>query len=166
MPCATSPCEALTTMPTPQRAGCQLYPLFGGRTKSEAWQPGYAARFDPDIVPVAEYLPNLTGGQFRLHPMFEDKMTESQFPRGPLAGVRVVEIAGIGPGPFAAMVLSDLGATVIRVDRAGHVPPAGANLTPGQDVLTRGRQSVGVDLKHPDGLETVLRLVETADVLL
>src|SRR5688500_10783352 len=93
-------------------------------------------------------------------------MTESQFPRGPLAGVRVVEIAGIGPGPFAAMLLSDLGATVIRVDRAGHVPPAGANLKPGQDVLTRGRQSVGVDLKHPDGVETVLRLVESADVLL
>ena len=93
-------------------------------------------------------------------------MTESQFPRGPLAGVRVVEIAGIGPGPFAAMLLSDLGATVIRVDRAGHVPPAGANLKPGQDVLTRGRQSLGVDLKHPDGVETVLRLVETADVLL
>ena len=64
------------------------------------------------------------------------------------------------------MLLSDLGATVIRVDRAGHVPPAGANLQPGRDVLARGRRSVGVDLKNPDGLATVLRLVEGADVLL
>ncbi|HEX2213811.1 MAG TPA: CoA transferase, partial [Mycobacterium sp.] len=66
-------------------------------------------------------------------------MTQSQPRTGPLRGIRVVEIAGIGPGPFAAMQLSDLGATVIRVDGAGHVPPAGANLTAGQDVLTRGR---------------------------
>ena len=94
-------------------------------------------------------------------------MTSSQSERsGPLAGVRVVEIAGIGPGPFAAMLLSDLGADVIRVDRTGAVPPAGANLQPGQDVLARGRRSVGVDLKHPDGLATVLRLVAGADVLL
>ena len=94
-------------------------------------------------------------------------MTPGQFHRtGPLAGVRVVEIAGIGPGPFAAMLLSDLGADVIRIDRAGHVPPAGANLKPGMDVLARGRRSVGVDLKHPDGVGTVLRLLEDADVLL
>lgn len=92
-------------------------------------------------------------------------MTLSQSAGGPLRGIRVMEIAGIGPGPFAAMLLSDLGATVIRVDRAGHVPPAGANLVPGQDVLARGRQSVGVDLKHPDGVATVLKLVESADVL-
>ena len=92
-------------------------------------------------------------------------MTQSQPRSGPLRGIRVVEIAGIGPGPFAAMLLSDLGATVIRVDRAGHVPPAGANLEPGQDVLTRGRQSIGVDLKHPEGVETALRLVATSDVL-
>src|SRR3712207_2269056 len=85
---------------------------------------------------------------------------------GPLQGLRVVEIAGIGPGPFAAMLLSDLGADVVRVDRAGHVPPAGANIPPSGDVLVRGRRSVGVDLKHPDGLAAVLRLVEGADVLL
>jgi alpha-methylacyl-CoA racemase len=85
---------------------------------------------------------------------------------GPLSGIRVVEIAGIGPGPFAAMLLADLGADVVRLDRAGHVAPAGANLAPGQDVLARGRRSVGVDLKHPRGVEVALRLVDTADVLI
>jgi alpha-methylacyl-CoA racemase len=83
---------------------------------------------------------------------------------GPLAGVRVVEVAGIGPGPFCAMVLADLGAEVIRVDRAGAV---GAE--PGSaayDVLGRGRRSVAVDLKAPGGPEVVLRLVEQADALL
>ena len=93
-------------------------------------------------------------------------MTLSQQRSGPLRGIRVVELAGIGPGPFAAMVLSDLGADVVRVDRAGYVPPAGARLQPGQDVLSRGRRSVGIDLKNPAGVGAVLRLVETADVLL
>jgi alpha-methylacyl-CoA racemase len=85
--------------------------------------------------------------------------------RGPLTGIRVLELAGIGPAPFAAMLLGDLGADVVRLDRAVHVPGAGADLRPGQDVLTRGRRSVGVDLKSPDGLEVVLRLCEGADVL-
>jgi len=83
---------------------------------------------------------------------------------GPLQGIRVIEIAGIGPGPFAAMMLADMGAEVLRVDRADKVRsplPDGPN----SDVLARGRRSVGVDLKHPDGVETVLRLVERADVL-
>ena len=93
-------------------------------------------------------------------------MTDSQFRSGPLTGVRVVELASIGPGPFAAMLLSDLGADVVRVDRAGHVPPAGANLQPASDVLARGRRSLGVDLKHPAGVGAVRRLIETADVLI
>jgi alpha-methylacyl-CoA racemase len=83
---------------------------------------------------------------------------------GPLQGIRVIEIAGIGPGPFAAMMLADMGADVIRVDRSGNVKdeiPTGAN----SDLLARGRRSVGVDLKHSEGVETVLRLVEQADVL-
>jgi alpha-methylacyl-CoA racemase len=84
---------------------------------------------------------------------------------GPLAGVRVIEIAGIGPGPFAAMLLSDLGADVVRVDRAQAATGAVAGPPPG-DLLNRGRRSVGVDLKNPRGVETVLRLVESADVLL
>ena len=83
---------------------------------------------------------------------------------GPLSGVKIVEIAGIGPGPFAGMVLSDLGADVIRVDRAQTVNPDNfgrKNLEP----LYRGRRSVGVDLKNPEGVETVLQLVERADAL-
>jgi alpha-methylacyl-CoA racemase len=84
---------------------------------------------------------------------------------GPLEGVRVIEIAGIGPGPFAAMLLSDLGADVVRVDRAQSATGAQPGPPPG-DLLNRGRRSVGVDLKHPRGVETVLRLVESADVLL
>ncbi|NUP45870.1 MAG: CoA transferase [Catenulispora sp.] len=81
---------------------------------------------------------------------------------GPLQGLKVVEIAGIGPGPFAAMLLADLGAEVLRVDR-----PGGGGLSLGErDVLNRGRRSVAVDLKHPGGAEVVLRLVEQADVLI
>ena len=85
-------------------------------------------------------------------------------PPGPLAGLRVVELAGLGPAPFCAMVLADLGAEVIRLERAGQPPPTGA--PDRRLVLTRGRPSVGVDLKHPDGAALVLRLVERADVLL
>ena len=84
--------------------------------------------------------------------------------QGPLSRYRVIEIAGIGPGPFSAMMLADMGAEVIRVDRAQSV--AGRDpAEPSRDVLNRGRRSVGVDLKHPDGVETVLKLVEQADAL-
>ncbi len=82
---------------------------------------------------------------------------------GPLSGIKVVEIAGIGPGPFAAMMLADMGADVVRVDRAQSV--AGNFDRPNLEVLNRGRRSIGVDLKHPEGVETVLRLVEQADAL-
>lgn len=84
---------------------------------------------------------------------------------GPLEGVKVVELAGLGPGPFAAMLLSDLGAEVVRVDRAQSAR-GGNPEAPPADVLLRGRQSIAVDLKHADGVETVLRLVERADVLI
>src|SRR5437879_5610852 len=80
---------------------------------------------------------------------------------GPLQGLRVIEMAGIGPGPFTAMMLADMGADVVRVDRPG----SGAG-DPTRDVLNRGRRSVAVDLKHPDGVATVLRLVEQADALI
>ncbi|MCI4061108.1 CoA transferase [Micromonospora sp. R77] len=82
-------------------------------------------------------------------------------PSGPLTGVRVVELAGIGPGPFAAMMLADLGADVVRVDRTS---PAGFGSPPG-DLLNRGRRSVAVDLKSPGGREVVLALVAGADAL-
>jgi len=80
--------------------------------------------------------------------------------RGPLRGIRVVEIAGIGPGPHACTILADLGADVIRIDRAG----SGSALGP-DDVATRGRPSVALDLKHPDAVAAVLALVADADVL-
>ena len=81
---------------------------------------------------------------------------------GPLAGLRVVELAGIGPGPFAAMLLADLGADVVRVDR----PDARSLLGPAEkDLLNRGRRSVALDLKRPEGVAAVLDLVRSADVL-
>ncbi|MFD0154623.1 CaiB/BaiF CoA transferase family protein [Streptomyces sp. NPDC055721] len=82
---------------------------------------------------------------------------------GPLAGVRVVELAGIGPGPFAAMLLADLGADVVRVDRPGG---AGLGIDPARDLTNRNKRSVLVDLKAEDGPATVLDLVARADVLI
>jgi alpha-methylacyl-CoA racemase len=81
---------------------------------------------------------------------------------GPLSGIRVIEIAGLGPGPFAAMMLADMGADVLRVDRVrAHKPTA-----PSLDLLARGRPSAGIDLKHPDGAALVLELCERADALI
>ena len=80
---------------------------------------------------------------------------------GPLSGLRVIEMAGIGPGPYAAMLLADLGADVLRIDR-----PNATSMNADKDVLNRGRRSVAVNLKHADGVAAVLRLVERADVLL
>jgi alpha-methylacyl-CoA racemase len=83
---------------------------------------------------------------------------------GPLAGVKIVELVGIGPGPFAGMLLADMGADVVRVHRAESVE---RGFDPGGvPVIDRSRRSVGVDLKNPDGVETVLRLVEQADALI
>src|SRR3954453_21852300 len=84
---------------------------------------------------------------------------------GPLHGIRIIEIAGIGPGPFAAMLLADMGAEVLRVDRSQAVR-GGDPAKPPVDVLNRGRRSIGVDLKNPDGVQTVLKLVESADALI
>lgn len=84
---------------------------------------------------------------------------------GPLSGLRVLEIAAIGPVPFAGMLLSDLGADVVRVDRT-KPDPSSTWTDPRLDVLGRGRRSIAVDLKSPRGVEVVLRLVEDADVLL
>ena len=81
---------------------------------------------------------------------------------GPLKGVRVVELQGIGPGPFCGMMLADMGAEIIRIDRAASAGQK-ANKT---DFLARGRKSIAVDLKNPEGVETVLRLIENCDVLI
>ncbi len=82
---------------------------------------------------------------------------------GPLNDVRVIEMAGLGPGPFCAMMLADMGADVLRIDRPPREP---ARRDPRTDLLNRGRRSVAVDLKHPQGAAAVLRLVERADVLI
>ncbi|MFI5480988.1 CaiB/BaiF CoA transferase family protein [Streptomyces rubiginosohelvolus] len=81
---------------------------------------------------------------------------------GPLTGVRVVELAGIGPGPFAAMLLADLGADVVRVDRPGG---AGLGIDPAHDLTNRNKRSVVLDLKSDEGPARVLDLVERADIL-
>ncbi|KEQ19023.1 CaiB/BaiF CoA transferase family protein [Endozoicomonas numazuensis] len=81
---------------------------------------------------------------------------------GPLKGIRILEIAGIGPGPFAGMMLADLGADVIRVER-----PKGGMFgdNPKLDILNRGKRSIGVDLKTQEGVETVLKLAESCDAM-
>ncbi|KOT42598.1 carnitine dehydratase [Streptomyces caelestis] len=81
---------------------------------------------------------------------------------GPLDGVRVVELAGIGPGPFAAMLLADLGADVVRVDRPGRTPLGGE---PAHDLTNRNKRSVVVDLKSPEGPPAVRALAARADIL-
>ncbi|MFZ2511307.1 MAG: CaiB/BaiF CoA-transferase family protein [Gordonia sp. (in: high G+C Gram-positive bacteria)] len=81
--------------------------------------------------------------------------------RGPLAGIRVIEFAGIGPGPHAAMLLADLGADVVRIQRPGELPKDGAKA----DVLLRGRRVVEANLKNPADRETILNLIAKADVV-
>ena len=80
---------------------------------------------------------------------------------GPLKGIKVVEMAGIGPGPFCAMMLSDMGAEVIRVDRLAHKGSGHR-----ANVLNRGRRSIAVDLKNPDGVAAVQQLIDGADVVI
>jgi alpha-methylacyl-CoA racemase len=81
--------------------------------------------------------------------------------QGPLSGLKVVEFAGIGPGPFCGMLLSDLGADVVRVDRKGQ----GRGASPA-DITSRGRRSIGLDLKNPAAIETCLKLMEGADAII
>jgi len=83
---------------------------------------------------------------------------------GPLSGLRIIELAGIGPGPWCAFMLADMGADIVKIDRAGSVS-GGDPASPPVDALNRGRRSVGLDLKNPDGVETLLKLVEKADAL-
>src|SRR4051812_14957688 len=83
---------------------------------------------------------------------------------GPLHGLRVLELASIGPGPHAAMILGDLGADVVRVERPGKGP--GPATEPGRDYLLRNRRSVTADLKSDEGRDLVLQLVAKADVLM
>ena len=79
---------------------------------------------------------------------------------GPLKGLKIIEMAGIGPGPFCGMVLADLGAEIIRVDRASAIGTGSK-----QEPSNRGKKSIAVDLKAKEGVEVVLKLVETADAI-
>jgi|TARA_B100001971_G_scaffold53989_1_gene49101 alpha-methylacyl-CoA racemase len=79
---------------------------------------------------------------------------------GPLKGLKIIEMAGIGPGPFCGMVLADLGAEIIRVDRVSAIGTGSK-----QDAANRGKRSIAVDLKSEEGVEVVLKLVETADAI-
>lgn len=83
---------------------------------------------------------------------------------GPLEGVRIIELQGIGPGPFCAMMLADMGAEVIRVDRTGAA--GGVPRTARFDLLARGRRSIRIDLKSPEGVDILMRMVEKSDGLI
>jgi len=84
---------------------------------------------------------------------------------GPLKGIRVVEMAGIGPGPFCGMLLGDLGADVVRIDRLGDAD-RGVDFPARFDLLNRNKRSIGIDLKAPAGKATALRLIGEADALI
>ena len=85
---------------------------------------------------------------------------------GPLQGCTIIELSGIGPAPFAGMLLADMGADVIRIDRPSTGPDLGISVPRQYSVLLRNRRSIRVDLKDPRGAEIVLRLVEQADALI
>ena len=80
---------------------------------------------------------------------------------GPLQGVKVIEVGGIGPGPFCGMMLSDMGAEIVRVERKGQFMIT----DPKFDLLTRNRRSIEVDLRKEEGAAAVLKMVEQADAL-
>lgn len=83
---------------------------------------------------------------------------------GPLAGVTVIEMKGIGPGPYAGMLLADMGAEVIVVERSSQ--PQGIGPPADKDVHSRGKRSIAIDIKKRDGLNALLKLIEQADVLI
>lgn len=94
----------------------------------------------------------------------ETDSSSAEISAGPLHGVRVIEIAGIGPVPFCGMLLADMGAEILRIDRPDPVLRSGRN--PRLDLMSRGRRSVAMDLKHPGGAALLRRLALGADVLL
>ncbi|MBL9012490.1 MAG: CoA transferase, partial [Alphaproteobacteria bacterium] len=79
---------------------------------------------------------------------------------GPLSGIRIIEFAGIGPGPFCGMLFADMGADVVRIDRKGT--KGGSKF----DISSRGKRSVALDLKNPAAIEAVLKLLDGADALI
>ncbi|WP_281456916.1 CaiB/BaiF CoA transferase family protein [Saccharopolyspora ipomoeae] len=105
-------------------------------------------------------------------PSFEAELTgEKGEAMGPLTGLKIIELAGLGPGPWCGMLFSDLGAEVLRIDRPSDVGTVRTDLGASNErqpafVNDRGRRSVAIDLKHPDGAAAVLRLAEQADALI
>jgi alpha-methylacyl-CoA racemase len=85
---------------------------------------------------------------------------------GPLEGIRVVEITGLGPAPFCGMLLADLGADVLRIDRKGGSDGRPIAVDPEKDILARGRRSLALDLKQPKDVELALKIIEKADILI
>lgn len=85
---------------------------------------------------------------------------------GPLSGVKIVEMAGVGPGPFCAMLLGDLGAEVVSIDRPGGGEKAGLPFPPEYDFFSRNKIRVALDLKSDEGRETALKLIDAADILI
>ena len=84
---------------------------------------------------------------------------------GPLSGVTIIEMAGIGPGPFCAMLLADMGADVIRIDRVGG-SDLGVPTPRSTDFVARHRRSIALDLKQPQAIAIALKLIESADALI
>src|SRR5258707_11439161 len=100
--------------------------------------------------------------------MTQKSINTPRKPMGPLEGIRIVELAGIGPGPFCAMLLADMGAEVIRLDRAdmvGHDTDRDGN-DARYNLTSRGRRNIAVDLKNRDGVAAALRLIDQADALI
>ncbi|QEZ42921.1 CaiB/BaiF CoA transferase family protein [Cupriavidus oxalaticus] len=91
--------------------------------------------------------------------------TDQETRKGPLAGIRIIELAGIGPGPLAGMMLADMGAEVLRIERPGEVD-LGVKRERRYDLMLRNRKSLVLDLKDPEAVATVLELLENADALI
>jgi len=102
-----------------------------------------------------------------MQPTGNDRRTagHAPHPMGPLTGVKIIELAGIGPAPFCGMLLADLGADVLRIDRKSGGARS-IEIDPAADIMNRGRRSIAMDLKHPAAIAALLELVETADVLI
>jgi alpha-methylacyl-CoA racemase len=146
----TTPCDHVTFGPTPPDGSARTI-----RTDSRKRIGGSYARAISSTLRADETIDavSLRVKDDRINP-----------PSGPLRGLRMIELAGIGPGPFCGMVLADMGADVVRIDRAPAV--WGDASAPSMALWDRGRRSVAVDLKHPDGVGAVLRLVDQADALI
>src|ERR1700730_531669 len=141
-------------------SGCMYSSAGSRRNRMRVSNPGLGARSRRRVAGVGT---RARRAGPRPTPLVSAASVGEDAVAGPLESLKVVELVGIGPGPFAAMLLADMGADVLRVHRVESVErgydPGGV------PVLDRNRRSVGVDLKRPEGVETVLRLVKQAEAL-